>query len=136
MNLVLIAIAIAASFFSLGFFLGTVWAAKGTPPRPTRWRSSMTSMTRTKERNSNGCAAEDNESANVLSHHSRRLRRSLAHAFAAADLPRSRRCRASEPGACAPIGLAVVKRYAIGAVRWGERHAKEACHSGGSTCCH
>jgi hypothetical protein len=30
MNLVLIAIAIAAFFFSLGFFLGTVWAAKGT----------------------------------------------------------------------------------------------------------
>jgi hypothetical protein len=30
MTLILIAIAIAAFFFSLGFFLGTVWAAKGT----------------------------------------------------------------------------------------------------------
>jgi hypothetical protein len=30
MNLILIAIAIAACFFSLGFFLGSVWAAKGT----------------------------------------------------------------------------------------------------------
>jgi hypothetical protein len=27
----IIAIAIAAFFFSLGFFLGTVWAAKGIP---------------------------------------------------------------------------------------------------------
>jgi hypothetical protein len=30
MNLILIAIAIAAFFFSLGFFFGTLWAAKIT----------------------------------------------------------------------------------------------------------
>jgi hypothetical protein len=33
MNLILIAIAIAAFFFSLGFFLGTLWASKGTTTR-------------------------------------------------------------------------------------------------------
>jgi hypothetical protein len=30
MNLILIALAIAAFFFSLGFFFGTLWAAKST----------------------------------------------------------------------------------------------------------